>query len=543
MTAVSKPRIRVPAGSTPIIFRPHHELPSPRADYVAPLTIPRPAPGVMPSGAGMAMDEAWSGEFYQYAAQGMGLGSLFPNGERPQFLGFPALAELAQVPEYRRMVDTLAQEMTRKWLRITSSKGKDAQPGTVPGDDGSEKVRQLTEAMERYRLRDIFREAWTHDGFFGRGQIYIDVGTTDDTAELATALAMTPRKIRRGALVGFRTVEPIWSYPAYYDSTNPLKPDWYRPRSWYVMGREVHRTRLITLISRELPDMLKPVFLFSGISLTQLAKHYVDNWRRTEKSVSDLLHSFSVWIIKANLGGLMGDPSALMSRVEAFTKYRDNRGVALIDKEQEDVANVAVPLSGLDLLQAQAQERMASVDGFPIIKLLGLQAAGLNASDEAGLKVWYDRVHCQQEHFNPQVKHALDAIQLSEFGAIDPDIGFEWNPLWEPTATEQATIRKTEAETATAYINAGVIDPQEERERLAGEDGSAYSNLDLSIDIEPPADPSLEPNPFGPDDDTTAPTSQTAPPSPGAAPEAASPTKPNAAPPTGQAPATTAPRR
>ena len=469
-----KPRIRVQAASLPHVNGRALLSASGRGRAPClPLQVPQPAPGVLPADRpALAMDDY--GGLSEYAFAQSSYGVLFPYADRPQFLGFPALAELAQVPEYRRMVGTLAEEMTRKWFRLTSS------------GDSADRVKLLTDDMEAFRLKDVFREAWEHDGFFGRGQIYIDTGDSDNRPELATPLALSPRKIKKGSLVGFRTIEPIWSYPAAYNSTNPLKSDWYKPQTWYVMGLEIHRTRLITLISREVPDMLKPAYMFAGISLTQLAKRYVENWTRTQQSVADLLEAFTVWKLKTNLQGAEQQSDTFLSeRFEAFQKGLRNRSLAVVDFATEDVENISAPLSGLHELQAQSQEHMASVDGFPLIKLLGITPSGLNASSEGELHVWYDRVRAQQSKFDQQVKHVLGVLQLNRFGDIDPDIGFEWEPLWEPSAAERATIRKTEADTAKVYIDAGVIAPDEERERLAAEDGSAYTELDLNREIAP----------------------------------------------------------
>jgi len=49
------------------------------------------------------------------------------------------------------------------------------------------------------------------------------------------------RKIGKNKLVRLSTVEPIRTYPKDYNSANPLRPDYYCPQSWYVMGTAVHR--------------------------------------------------------------------------------------------------------------------------------------------------------------------------------------------------------------------------------------------------------------------------------------------------------------
>src|SRR6202011_2503289 len=109
-------------------------------------------------------------------------------------------------------------------------------------------------------------------------------------------------KVGVGSLKRLRVIEPVWTYPSNYNATDPLKPDWYKPSSWFVQGKEVHSTRLLTFIGREVPDLLKPAYSFGGLALSQMAKPYVDNWLRTRQSVADIIRAFSVFLLKTNLG-------------------------------------------------------------------------------------------------------------------------------------------------------------------------------------------------------------------------------------------------
>ena len=83
----------------------------------------------------------------------------------------------------------------------------------------------------------------------------------------------------------------------------------------------------------------------------------------------------------------------------------------------------------------------------------------------------------------------LKIIQLNEFGVIDDEIGFRFEPLWELNETERAAVRKTDVDTAVELINAGVLHPEEERKRLATTEDSLYHGLDVDDVPEPPEDP------------------------------------------------------
>ncbi|HEN3337560.1 TPA: DUF1073 domain-containing protein [Yersinia enterocolitica] len=402
------------------------------------------------------------------------------------FPGYPYLATLAQKPEYRKMVGTLAEEMTRKWVKLK----------TVGDDDKSDRVQKLYEAMEKFKLKDRFREAAEHDGYFGGGQIYIDVQSvkslsawTDDV-ELQSKLFLSDKKIKKGSLKGFTVIEPVWTYPGVYNTDNPMSPDFYKPTEWFVMSKTINASRMIDFVSRQVPDLLKAAYNFRGLSLTQIAEPYVNNWLRTRDSVSDMIHSFSIPVIGTDMQTILngGSADSLVFRAELFNSCRDNRGAFLKNNnstEPETVEFVTAPLTGLDSLQSQSQEHMAAVSSIPLVKLLGITPSGLNASSEGEIRVFYDYIHAlQQILFKDNLKRALDIIQLSEFGDIDPEITFEFEPLYEMSEKEKAEIRKIDADTDAVYQAIGALSNNEIREKIAEDPESPYHSLDLSDDID-----------------------------------------------------------
>lgn len=435
---------------------------------------PAVAPFVIPDdkkGAVLAMDEAMN-PVYAYVSEayaGMG------------FIGYPYLAELSQRPEYRKMSDVIAKEMTRKWIKLE-----------VKGEDNkSDKLEVIEKAMRRHRLRAKFRLAALQDGLFGRSQIYIDVKKPSgalawaDPDELKSILVKSPAKIAKGSLVGFKVIDPVWTTPYLYNSDNPMRPDFYKPTSWFVLGRQVHSSRLMNIVSREVPDLLKPSYNFGGMSMTQLAIPYVNNWLKTRQAVANLIDGFSVPLFATNMGTMLGgEPgSDVFGRVDLFNRMRTNRGAWAIDKDSEDFRFENVPLSGLDALQNQSLEQLSVVSGIPLVKLMGISPSGLNATADGEIRVFYDDMHSAQEAvFRDPIQTCLELIQLSEFGEIDPDITFSFVPLWQMSEKELAEVRKLDADTGAVLIESGAISPQEERERVAADETNGYHSLDLADD-------------------------------------------------------------
>lgn len=397
------------------------------------------------------------------------------------FIGYPRLAELAQISEYRSVSETTANEMTRQWIEIKSA-GE---------EDNSEAIKQIEECCERLNVRDVFRKAVETDGLFGRGQILVQIKGHD--GKLANPLLLTEKTIAKGSLKALVNIEPMWTTPAPYNAVDPTLPDFYKPKAWYVMAQEIHASRLFTLISRPVPDMLKPAYNFGGVSMTQLMMPYVERWLRTVDSVSDLLHSFSLSGIKTDMSAILGGSddgdTNIILRAELYNRLRDNRGLMLLSKDEEEFFQFNTPLSGLDALLAQSQEQMAAPSHTPLVKLLGITPSGLNASTEGEIAVYYDHIRAMQENLlRDPLDKLLKLVQLHLFGKVNDNITFDFVPLRQMSETELSTIRKSDTDRDVAYIQAGVVSAEEVRGRLAGEPGSGYNGIDVEDVPEMPDD-------------------------------------------------------
>ena len=389
------------------------------------------------------------------------------------FLGYPSLAAMSQSSDYRCVPETTANEMTREWGKVR-----------VQGDgseDLAERVKLIEKRLKDLRVRDLVRRAIEVEGQFGRSQLYIDIKGQEGKTDLP--LVINANTIGKGCLNGFRLIEPMWSTPSMYNATNPLDDDFYIPSKWFVMGQEVHADRLLTLITRPVPDMFKPAYNFSGISMLQLMEPYVERWQRTVDSVSDLIHSFSLTGIKTNMGNILSGGedgmSQLLMRSQMFSILRNNQNMMLMDKDTEEFFQFNTPLSTLDVLLQKAQEQMAAPSHTPMVKLLGITPSGLNANSDGEIRVYNDYIASLQEaHIRPIIEVILELVQMDLFGDVDDQIVFEFNPLEQMNDEQLATIDKTRADRDFVYIQAGVLSAEDVRDRIANEDEGDYSGID-----------------------------------------------------------------
>jgi uncharacterized protein len=383
------------------------------------------------------------------------------------FPGFPVLCLLAQLPEYRTMHETLADEVIRMW-------GKPKSSGNAP----PARLAKIFEEVERLSIRDAIRTLVIHDQSFGRAHAFFKIRGQETNKELP--LVAGPMTVPVNSFLGIRPVEAYWVTPNNYNSIDPSADDFYKPSTWWMLGTEAHATRLRTIISRPVPDMLKPAYSFAGVSMSQLAQPYVDNWLRTRQSVSDTVKQYSVSGVKTDLAQSLtpGANQDLAMRAELINRYRDNRNILFLDMATEEFFQFSTPLSGLDALQAQSQEQQSAVSHIPLIKLLGITPTGLNASSEGEIRVFYDYVRGYQTNVMSSLMNDILAfVQLSLDGQLDPSIKWEWAPLLELTALEMAELQNKNADTDSKYLQEGVISPAQVAEQLNSDSNSRYSGL------------------------------------------------------------------
>lgn len=399
---------------------------------------------------------------------GAGSSSLLQIGGFP---GYNFLTELTQINEYRDISETTAKHMTRKFIELRSGGEKDR----------NKIIDHIEKRLKELHVKEWFTWAATTDNEQGRAQLFLDFGD-DSPEELKTPLLIQKEKIKARSFKRIKGIEPITTYPAQYNAEDPTAKDYYQPSSWFVYSKEIHASRLLNFVSRPVPDLLKPVYCFGGISLSQLAMPYVDYWLQTRDSVGRLLKNFSTVVFQTDMQGILQGKNyeLFKKRLQLFTAMQNNQGVFMMDKNTEDLKKENTPLSGLDKLQAQAQEHMASVAKTPLTVLFGLSPVGLTATAETDITIYNNYINTQQEAlFRGPLETIINLIMLDEYGEIFDDITFDFVDLVSMTEKERALIRTSNGTTDVAYIQSGVFSAKEVRTKVSSDPDSGFDGIDV----------------------------------------------------------------
>ena len=415
-----------------------------------------PLPGVVPdTPAGknaLAMDNT------PYSA----INATMINIDASFFIGYPALATLAQSVEYFNMAQVIGEEVVRNWIDIKSK------------DDNEENVKLIEELLVKYDIKRLIQKAVMQECEFGVTHIYVDVNESEE--EIQNPLVLDSRAIPKGTKLSFRTVDPTWVYPAMYNAINPLAADFYKPQQWFVMGQIVHESRFIDVVTRPVPDILKPSYNFGGVSLFQFMMPYVKDWLDVKGNVTAIVKTLRMRALKTDMDARLQEPGLFDKRIKMFTNYQDNQGIWAIDTGEE-LIHTQTSLSDLSNLLSSFQEQLCMPARTTNLKYLGSAPAGLNASGESEIETWHETVSGIQEHYKPAIHAMMKLIMLAELGEIHDDIYIEFKPLDELTEKDQADINKVKMETIAIATDSQLASTEQGFEAASKIKGAGFEGM------------------------------------------------------------------
>ncbi|MBF0858174.1 DUF1073 domain-containing protein [Gluconobacter sp. LMG 31484] len=426
------------------------------------------------------------------------------------FLGYPQLAQMAQRAEFRKPCEVIAREAVREWIEFRSDKqGGD----TEENEEAAKRIQEVEREFDRLNVRRVMQRHVLHGLTFGLGHIWIGIkGAALTTEAQSKPLVIGKNGMAKGSLERLANIEPIWTTPNSYNANNPLAPNFYKPDNWWVLGTMVDSSRLLTTIPYPVSQILAPAFNFGGQSLTQLLRAYVHNYLATRNSTATIVRNFSKLVLKTDMTGNMQtdmgpgmdaqpmpygdvDMASVQGRAAYMQDVSEGQGTIVVDKEREDASIIATPLSGLDALQAQSMEAQAAIPGIPLVKLFGIQPTGLNASSDGEIRVFYDEISAFQEaNIRPSLQRIFEAVQIHLWGEIDESLSFNFVPLWQMDEKQLAEIEKIKADLMAVLSTAGIVSPEECREREATDDHSIFKGVDLTGPPPEPPEPEQMPD-------------------------------------------------
>lgn len=346
---------------------------------------------------------------------------------------------------------------------------------------------KLEKRLQELDFFSVLNEAIKTSLSFGGALIFIDINAED----LAEPLYDKAKIMSKNKIQGLRVIPPYLCGASEVETANPLNADFMKPKKWYIAGNSgvVDSSRVIPLVIFDAPSLIKPLFNFFGISLTQFMKSYVASADIARQSLSDMLLRFRSEIIKSDL--IKINPTEAISRAKAINKQKNNNALILLTKDEEYIQSIT-PLSGLDKLIAQLQENVAVSARLPSVKLLGLTPSGFNATGDFDLASYYDEImSLQNSIIKPIIEQILNLL-VREAGWDDITASYEFHILEKSSDLDKAQVKNLEIDFISKAVGAGILTDEQAFNYLKDKgfidnsyDFSPSDDLDLDLEQEP----------------------------------------------------------
>jgi uncharacterized protein len=377
------------------------------------------------------------------------------------------------------VIDSVAEDMTRAGVDITTSK--------------DEQLKQVKRGMVRLQIWQSIRTLIKWGRFYGGALGVIQIKGQD----LSTPLDLDT--ISKGQFEGIVVFDrwqlnpvmtpvlnsgPDMGLPKYYEIVS--NPQSYDPLVNPATGvQRVHHSRCIRYTGIDLPFYQAITEMMWGESILERLWDRLISFDNATMSSAQLIDRANLRTV--GIEGLREIIAAggeaqkgLEAHFEMMRQMAVNEGLTLLDKN-DTFASTAYSFAGLSDMMLQFGQQLSGASGIPLVRLFGQSPAGLNATGESDIRMYYDNINAQQEaKLRPGFEVLLKVLWRSTTGeAADDDMEFTFAPLWQMDATDKANNAKTNTETIIGAHEASLVPTataMKELKSISGDTG-LFSNI------------------------------------------------------------------
>jgi phage-related protein (TIGR01555 family) len=302
---------------------------------------------------------------------------------------------------------------------------------------------------------------------------------------------LRPNRIGRGGLKYLTVVSRFDLSVTEIDrdpaSTTFGEPKFYTLSSLNGGAVNIHPSRVLRFTGS---DRLDIDFNADGWGDSVLMAMYdaVHHAALSQAGIAEMIHEAKVDVIKVpNLGSALSTEEGTKALTTRFTNaniLKSINNMLLLDSQEEwdrkQTSFAALP----DILDRYLQIVSGAAD-IPATRLLGQAPRGLNATGDSDMRNYYDMVVAMREQaIGRQLAYLDQILWIDAIGSIPKDVYPEWEPLWQLTPGEKATIALQKAQATNIY---GTLNIMPEEALRAGvqnqliEDGT-YPGLEAAIE-------------------------------------------------------------
>lgn len=389
------------------------------------------------------------------------------------FIGYQMCALISQNWLVDKACAMPAKDAMRNGYDVTVNDGTEVKP---------EVIEEIRKADKRFGINKHGVEFVRNGRIFGVRVAMFIVDGIDYTAPF------NPDGVTAGSYKGISQIDPYWITPELDadSAANPSSQHFYEPTYWRINGKRVHRTHLVVMRNGEVPDLLKPSYMYGGISVPQRIAERVYAAERTANEAPLLAMTKRLTVMNVDTEKALANYSAFQDKMSLWVRLMNNFGVKIIGGK-ETIEQFDTSLADLDAVIMTQYQIVAAASGVPATKLLGTSPKGFNATGEFEEASYHEELESIQSHdLSPLIeRHHLLLIRSEiapKFQMQPFSVELNWRPVDSPTAAEAADINLKKAQTDSALANVGAIDGADIRNRLIADRDSGYNGMEAIND-------------------------------------------------------------
>lgn len=379
-----------------------------------------------------------------------------------------------------RICDRPADEMTRQWIRLNHDGDADAGKAVMQKLDDLDAQAKLAEAVTWSRL-------------YGGAVIILGAEDGGDSSQ--------PLNEANIQTFEWLNVLDRWDLQVSHVNGDLAARGFGEPERYRIVsdlygadglpfGAEIHASRVIHVDGVRTNRRERRRNQGWGRSLIERVYPVVRDFAAAFGGMSHLLQDFAqaVFTMKGlNLLIASDQENVVLQRMALMDMARSVARAIPLD-ENEKFERHATPVAGLPELLDRMGERLSAATEMPMTLLMGRSPAGMNATGESDLRLWYDYLKgVQIATLRKPINRLLKLTMLAKRGPLRgrelQNWSFDFCPMWQMSDAQIAELRNKQSLTDTAYVNMGALDPTEVRKsRFGGDVWSAETQLDPTLE-------------------------------------------------------------
>lgn len=357
----------------------------------------------------------------------------------------------------KKVINTIPDDMTKNWFSISSE--------MTPDD-----MDRYNTLEKKTKIKSKIREGLYWARLYGGAAALMLI----EGQEGMLSEPLDVDKVLPGSFHGIHILDR-WSgvYPSLEIVTDITDPSFGLPKYYEVTSvnegiiEKVHHSRIIRLPGRKLPHYENEAEQLWGASEVEHIYDELVKRDNTSANISALIFQANLLVNKVEgldqilaVGDIQGQ-NDLYNVKKAQNEMRNNNSMMVVGKE-EGVEQMQYTFSGINDIYESFMLDLSGAADIPVTRLFGRSPAGMNATGESDMQMYYDMINQQQESYlRPILDQLLPVMFMSEFGMVPSDLDMKFNPVKSFSAKESADIVNTKVTAIVSVFEKGIINQKQ----------------------------------------------------------------------------------